>query len=262
MGMHGRFLAGVLFVTCLLAIGQAAARDLQPGIFGKDDRRAIGERSGAWAAIGQVNVSGYRYARRCTGTLIADNLVITAAHCVMDPWRRQPFPRHQIHFLAGVRGSAWLGHSTAKCLTFTPEYEYVGPRKVLPSLPFQRVPRRAFTQDMVLITLKDQLKDIAPVKLDRAKAQASDISLVHASYAADRRYVLTGHFGCHLLAREDNLWLTDCDTHAASSGGPVFIQTKNDLRLAAIMVGIVKESASIAVPTRDLIEFAAEEPCS
>ena len=61
--------------------------------------------------------------------------------------------------------------------------------------------------------------------------QNSDVTLVHASYPADRRYMLTAHFGCHLLERDPDLWLTDCDTTAASSGGPVFVQRNGNLRL-------------------------------
>ena len=141
-----------------------------------------------------------------------------------------------------------------------PDYEYAGASKILPSLLFQRVSPRALVRDIVLITLKDHLKDIAPAEMARTEVDDSSISLVHASYAADRRYVLTGHFGCHLLARRDDLWLTDCDTHAASSGGPVFVQAKNDLRLAAVMVGIASKSASIAVPA-SWIDVATEYEC-
>lgn len=252
-------LLGLLGVTCPLVVPTSAGD--QPGILGNDDRRVIDQLSGPWAAIGQVNVTGYRHARRCTGSLLASNLVITAAHCVMDPWRRKPFPLHQIHFVAGVRGSDWLGHSTAKCLHFPPGYEYVGPSKMLPNLPFQDVPRRAFLRDVVLIMLKDELNNIAPLQLDLAAVQSSDTSLVHASYPADRRYVLTGHFGCHLLARDQHLWFTDCDTHMASSGGPVFIQRKEDLKLGAIMVGVARESASIAVPAANWIDVAAQRNC-
>lgn len=178
-----------------------------------------------------------------------------------DPWRRKPFPLHQIHFLAGVRGSGWLGHSTAECLHFPPDYEYVGPSKVLPNLPFQEVPRRAFLRDVVLIMLKDELNNVAPLEIAHARGESSDFSLVHASYAADRRYVLTGHFGCHLLAQAQDLWFTDCDTHAASSGGPVFIQRNDHLKLAAIMVGIAMESASIAVPAASWIDVASKGRC-
>jgi hypothetical protein len=179
----------------------------------------------------------------------------------MDPWRREPFPLHQIHFLAGVRGSGWLGHSTAKCLHFPPEYAYVGPSKILPSLPFQDIPRRAFLRDMVLIVLKDALNNIAPLELDHAEVQGTNISLVHASYSADRRYILTGHFGCRLLARDKDLWFTDCDTHAASSGGPVLIQRAEDLKLAAVMVGVASKSASIAVSASNWIDVTAKRHC-
>jgi hypothetical protein len=42
----------------------------------------------------------------------------------MDTARGQPFPLHQIHFLAGVKGSNWLGHSTdASAATPIPIFE-------------------------------------------------------------------------------------------------------------------------------------------
>ena len=249
---------GILCITLSLAIVRSSAGYSQSGIIGSDNRIAIKQLSGPWSAIGQVNMSGYRRTTRCTGSLIATNLVITAAHCVMDPWSRQPFPLHQIHFLAGVKGSSFLGHSTAKCLHFPPDYEYVGPSARSPS---QEIPLRAFLRDVVLIVLKDDLSNIAPLKLDGAGVQSSDISLVHASYPADRRYALTAHFGCHLLARDQDFWFTDCDTHAASSGGPVFIQRNEDLELAAIMVGVMGTSRSVAIPIPNWTDVVAERNC-
>jgi V8-like Glu-specific endopeptidase len=118
--------------------------------------------------------------------------------------------------------------------------------------------------DVVLIVLKDDI-NIDPLELHHGEVETSDISLVHASYPADRRYVLSGHFGCHLLAQDGTLWATDCDTHEGSSGGPVFIQGKDGLKLVAIMVGIKKGSkgypASIAVPTLDWVDVAAKRKC-
>lgn len=251
----------MLCVAFSLAIVRASAESPPPVILGNGDRRVIEELSAPWGAIGQINVTGYRRTIECTGSLIATNVVITAAHCVMDPWCREPFPLDQIHFLAGVRGSKWLGHSTAKCLHFPPNYEYVGPSCSLPNPHLQDVTRRSFLRDVVLITLNNDLNDIAPLELDRAEVQSSDISLVHAAYPADRRYVLTGQFGCHLVSHDQDLWFTDCDAHPASSGGPVFIQRKEGLRLAAIMVGVIGTSSSVAVPIANWIDVFAARNC-
>lgn len=141
---------------------EASAVELRPGIIGRDDRKIIDEEGPPWSAIGQVNFGGYRMYGQCTGSLIASNLVITAAHCVMDPWKRKPYPLHEIHFLPGVKRGKWLGHSTAKCLHFPPRYEYIGPAKIHPTLPQQEVPTRAFFKDMALVVLKDSFADIPP----------------------------------------------------------------------------------------------------
>ena len=254
-------LVGLFCVPGCFLVFRAFAQDPQPGVLGHDDRRVIDQRGAPWAAIGQVNATGYRRLTKCTGSLIAANLVITAAHCVMNPWHRRPFPLDQIHFVAGVTGSDRLGHSTARCLHFPPDYKYVGPDRNLSSLPFQHVPRRAFVKDVVLIVLKNDLDNVAPLKINLTEDAGSDLPLVHASYAADRRYRLTGHFGCHLLVRDQDLWLTDCDTQAASSGGPVFVQKKEDLQLAAIMVGVATDSASIAVPASSWLDLVAKRDC-
>ena len=248
--------AQTLFVTT----ASAFTEDSRIGILGDDDRRMIEERGTPWSAIGQINVTGYRRITWCTGSLVATDLVVTAAHCIMNPWSGKPYPLHQLHFLAGVRGSSWLGHSTAKCLHFPAEYEYVGPSKILPTQP-QKVPRRAFVRDVALIVLKDDVNDIPSLELDSGAMQNSDVTLVHASYPADPRYMLTAHFGCRLLERDQDLWLTDCDTTAASSGGPVFVQRNGNLRLAAIMVGVAGTSGSVAVPIANWIDAVARRDC-
>jgi hypothetical protein len=179
----------------------------------------------------------------------------------MNPWSGKPYPLNQLHFLAGVKGSNWLSHSTAKCVHFPAEYEYIGPEKILPNQPLQKVPRRAFVRDVALLVLKEEVNSIPSLELESGVLQNSEVNLVHASYPADRRYMLTAHFGCRLLARDQDLWFTDCDTTAASSGGPVFVQRDGSLRLAAIMVGVAGTSGSVAVPIATWIDAVARRDC-
>ena len=228
-------------MTCVsLLLGSVHALSEDSG-----ERKVIEELTPPWGAVGQVNVAGYRQRVECTGSLIAPNVVITAAHCVTDPFHRKPFPVDEIHFLAGVRGSTWLRHSTAKCLHFPADYDYGS---------------QSFSKDLVLITLNDNFNDIVAMDLDRTDAQGRDISLIHAAYPADRRYVLTAQFGCHIVTQTQSLWLTNCDARPASSGGPILIQRKDGLKLAAIMVGTGR-SGSIAVPVANWIDISLARSC-
>jgi protease YdgD len=239
-----------------------SSQDLHPGIIGEDDRVRVDKEGPPWDAVGQVNISLYRILSRCTGTLVKSNLVLTAAHCVIDPWKKSPYPLPNIHFLVGVQGGKNKGHSTAKCLRFQKDYEYVGPERILPSLPGQEVPLRSFEKDVVAIVLHENLTP-EPVLLGEGVVPRPGLRLVHAAYPADQRFVLSAHFNCHLLRADlvRPLWLNDCDTHPASSGGPVFTETEGQLKLVAIMVGMGGRISNAALPISEWLPLIQSTTC-
>ena len=230
---------------------------LRPGIIGNDVRVRVDKQGPPWDAIGQVNISGYRTRGMCTGTLVAPNLVLTAAHCVMDDWKKVPHPLHQIHFLAGVRGSKRTGHSTAKCLRFVPDYAYTRPPKTRESLP-----SKAFTQDVAVIELKEKLA-VEPAALAEGLTPQSGLELIQAAYSADRRYALSAHFECllRLINHETGLWFTNCDSHPASSGGPFLVQVDDKLKIAAIL-SASNRFRSIGVPISKWLPLVKGPSCS
>lgn len=247
-------------LTCLAlawpVFGQG--QRLRPAIVGDDDRVRVDKNGAPWDAIGQVNISGYRMLGACTGTLVAPDLVVTAAHCVMDQWKKVPHPLHHIHFLAGVRGSKHKGHATAKCLRFIDGYNYIPP----PRSRNERLPIEAFTKDVVVIELSEKLA-VEPAKLAEGPALRSGIDLVHAAYSADRRYALSAHFGCHLnnIRYDTGLWYTSCDTHPASSGGPVFVRGNGGLRIGAVL-SAGNLFSSVGVPISKWEQLIKEPSCS
>jgi protease YdgD len=239
----------------------AAGSELCAGIIGDDDRVIVEDRGAPWDAIGQVNNGGYSSRGQCTGTLVAPDIVITAAQCVVDDWKAAPVPLHDIHFLAGLRRGSHLGHATAKCLHFFPGYSF--PEKALSARAareFASVQQQG--TDVVAIVLNDKL-DVAPVPIAKPADVEPGLWLTYAGYPADRRYVLSAHIGCRLLSVEHDppLWRHDCDTQPASSGGPMLTKVDGKFELAAVNIGSGDEF-NIAVPIAGHFELARDDTCA
>jgi len=104
---------------------------------------------------------------------------------------------------------------------------------------------------------------VDPAPLAETVMPHPGLRLVHAAYPADRRFALSAHFDCHLLRSdlEGPLWFNDCDTHPASSGGPLFARMDGMLKLAAIMLGMGERISNVALPISEWKDLARNSVC-
>ena len=140
MANMGRLPAARLLWGIMMLAGAGAAataEDLRPGIIGEDDRTILEDQGPPWDAVGQVNIGGFRTSGQCTGTLVAPDRVVTAAHCIVSPATGRVFPLGDIHFLAAVRRRT-REISTARCIRLAEGYPLRHPRKPLRGPPGAR----------------------------------------------------------------------------------------------------------------------------
>ena len=178
---------------------------LMSGGHAGENRRLAADNADPWGAIGQVNIRGYRMRTMCTGTLVAPDLVLTAAHCVVNAERKVVFKLDDIRFVAGVFRDTSRGMSPAACVRFPLDY----------AIADQSGP------DLALIILKDPISDVPPLQLDHSGKAVAGKILTHAAYPGTRRFILSIHEGCRIEASNSGLLATNCAASPGSSGGPL-----------------------------------------
>ncbi|MCE8006282.1 trypsin-like peptidase domain-containing protein [Aestuariivita sp.] len=207
----------------VLALVVVAAFGGQSALAQSDGLRRLTDRDDllGWEAVGRLDTARGGF---CTATLIASDLVLTAAHCVYDRDRlRDP---GELTFRAGLSDGVAIAERSIAAIA-VPEAYRPGPRVDLSNVP----------HDVALLRLNRAITtaEADPFVLHQGSIRGQEISVT--SYGQGRAEALSRQQRCRIVGERSPILAFDCNVTFGSSGAPVFVKHGDRGRILSIISG-------------------------
>lgn len=203
------------------------------GVLGVDDRTEVRMRAYPWTAVGRLDgISQAGSSYHCTATLIDVDLILTNAHCVVDPNTNQPAA--QLVFSPNVIDGTVSSPLDRAQVTDGLVGTYFQDRNAPPH-----------EDDWAILTLNKPLGEqfgTIPLKAVDTETLTQDTyrdQLIMVGYAGDYPAVRPGqtaaaHVGCSITAEAQEVIYHICDTYGGSSGGPILAKEGDDYSIVGL----------------------------
>lgn len=194
-----------------------------------------------WEGVGRLDLG----VATCTGTLVATDMVLTAAHCVVDASTGAVLPLHPMRFHAGYTHGHTAATRRISKIVVAPGYL---------SDHFDSLTERV-KSDLALLQLDSPVFSTEAEPFSIASKMTGNGQVTLVSYGQGRNESLQRESGCrHKATYRGGLMTFDCDVTFGSSGAPVFASDAGRLRIVSVISMMAdgpdkeKEAIGMALP--------------
>jgi protease YdgD len=209
----------ITFLFCLNAgMGQAQSTNLK-SLDTQNEARG-------WQAVGRLDIGNRGF---CSGTLIAPDLVLTAAHCVYDRETGAAYNPSDFVFRAGLRSGKAAADRKISAIAAHDGYK-----------PTERLSAKNVAHDVALLKLSRPIpfSEMDPFALHNDVVRKGPVSIV--SYGKGRADAQSRQRECQMTDRQDDVLIFDCDVTFGSSGAPVFSHLNGRGRVISVISGMTQ----------------------